>query len=30
MLPPLPVMKMEDWPRVFECLERALGKAASE
>ncbi|MFK7760351.1 MAG: aminotransferase class III-fold pyridoxal phosphate-dependent enzyme [Phycisphaerales bacterium] len=28
MLPPLPVMKMEDWPKVFECLERALAKAA--
>lgn len=28
MLPPLPVMKMEDWPRVFECLERALAKIA--
>jgi 4-aminobutyrate aminotransferase-like enzyme len=30
MLPPLPVMKMEDWPRVFECLERALGRVAQE
>ena len=30
MLPPLPVMKMEDWPRVFACLERALGKVAAE
>ncbi|MDF1809701.1 MAG: aminotransferase class III-fold pyridoxal phosphate-dependent enzyme [Phycisphaerales bacterium] len=29
MLPPLPVMKMEDWPRVFECLERAMAKVAS-
>jgi 4-aminobutyrate aminotransferase-like enzyme len=28
MLPPLPVMKMEDWSRVFECMERALAKAA--
>ncbi|QOJ00673.1 MAG: aminotransferase class III-fold pyridoxal phosphate-dependent enzyme [Phycisphaeraceae bacterium] len=26
MLPPLPVMKMEDWPRVFACLERGLAK----
>jgi len=30
MLPPLPVMKMEDWPRVFECLERALSRVAQE
>ena len=30
MLPPMPVMKMEDWPRVFECLERAMAKVASE
>ncbi len=30
MLPPLPVMKMEDWPRVFACLERAFAKVASE
>ena len=30
MLPPLPVMKMEDWPRVFACLERALGRVADE
>jgi 4-aminobutyrate aminotransferase-like enzyme len=30
MLPPLPVMKMEDWPRVFECLERALARVAQE
>ncbi|MEM9066078.1 MAG: aminotransferase class III-fold pyridoxal phosphate-dependent enzyme [Planctomycetota bacterium] len=29
MLPPLGVMKLEDWPRVFECLERALAKAAN-
>jgi 4-aminobutyrate aminotransferase-like enzyme len=28
MLPPLPVMKMEDWPRVFECMERALARVA--
>jgi len=28
MLPPLPVMKMEDWPRVFQCVERALARAA--
>ena len=30
MLPPLPVMKMEDWPRVFSCLERALSRVAQE
>ncbi len=30
MLPPLPVMKMEDWPRVFECVERALARVAQE
>ncbi|MEX0876751.1 MAG: aminotransferase class III-fold pyridoxal phosphate-dependent enzyme [Phycisphaerales bacterium] len=30
MLPPLPVMKMEDWPRVFGCLERALARVAAE
>ncbi|RMH30489.1 MAG: aminotransferase class III-fold pyridoxal phosphate-dependent enzyme [Planctomycetota bacterium] len=30
MLPPLPVMKMEDWPRVFAVLERAMAKVASE
>ncbi|MBX3361035.1 MAG: hypothetical protein KF705_06275 [Phycisphaeraceae bacterium] len=29
MLPPLGVMKMEDWPRVIECLERGLAKAAA-
>lgn len=28
MLPPLPVMKMEDWPRVFAVLERAMAKVA--
>lgn len=28
MLPPLGVMKLEDWPRVFECVERGLAKAA--
>jgi len=28
MLPPLGVMKIEDWPRVFSCLEKGLGKAA--
>ncbi len=28
MLPPLPVMKMEDWSRVFACLERAMAKVA--
>lgn len=30
MLPPLPVMKMEDWPRVFACIERTLGRVAAE
>ncbi len=29
MLPPLGVMKLEDWPRVFQCLERGLAKAAA-
>lgn len=28
MLPPLGVMKEEDWPRVFECVERGLAKVA--
>ncbi|MEQ8317151.1 MAG: aminotransferase class III-fold pyridoxal phosphate-dependent enzyme [Phycisphaerales bacterium] len=28
MLPPLGVMKLEDWPRVFEVVERALAKVA--
>lgn len=28
MLPPLGVMKEEDWPRVFEVVERGLAKAA--
>ncbi len=26
MLPPLPVFKIEDWPRVFACIERGLAK----
>ncbi len=30
MLPPLGVMKLEDWPRVFEVLERGLAKAVQE
>lgn len=30
MLPPMPVMKLEDWPRVFACIERAMAKVASE
>ncbi len=29
MLPPLGVMKLEDWPRVFACIEKGLAKAAS-
>ena len=28
MLPPLGVMKLEDWPRVFECVERGLARVA--
>ena len=28
MLPPLGVMKLEDWPRVFACVERGLARAA--
>lgn len=28
MLPPLGVMNESDWPRVFECIERGLAKAA--
>jgi len=28
MLPPLPVFKMEDWPRVFACIERGLAKVS--
>lgn len=30
MLPPLPVFKESDWPRVFECMEAGLAKAAAE
>jgi acetylornithine/N-succinyldiaminopimelate aminotransferase len=30
MLPPLPVMKMEDWPRVFQVIERSMVRVASE
>ncbi|MCH8269654.1 MAG: aminotransferase class III-fold pyridoxal phosphate-dependent enzyme [Planctomycetes bacterium] len=30
MLPPLGVMRDEDWPRVFECVERGLSRAASD
>jgi 4-aminobutyrate aminotransferase-like enzyme len=30
MLPPLPVMRMEDWPRVFSVVERAMARVASE
>ncbi len=29
MLPPLPVFKEADWPRVFECVERGLAKTAA-
>ncbi len=28
MLPPLGVMKLEDWPRVFACVEKGLARAA--
>ena len=28
-LPPLPAFKMEDWPRVFEVLERSMAKVAA-
>lgn len=28
MLPPMGVMKLEDWPRVFEVVERALARVA--
>ena len=30
MLPPLGVMREEDWPKVFECVERGLARAAAE
>lgn len=30
MLPPLPVFKEQDWPRVMQCLEAGLAKAFSE
>ncbi len=30
MLPPLGVMKLEDWPRVFGCVERGLARAAAD
>lgn len=29
MLPPMPVMKDEYWPKVFECIERGLAKVAA-
>lgn len=29
MLPPMPVMKEEHWPRVFECIERGLAKVVN-
>jgi 4-aminobutyrate aminotransferase-like enzyme len=28
LLPPLGVMKLDDWPRVFECVERGLARVA--
>lgn len=30
LLPPLPAMKLEDWPKVFAVLERAMARVASE
>lgn len=30
MLPPLAVMRMEDWPRVFAVVERAMARVAAE
>ena len=30
MLPPLPVFKEADWPRVFAIVEKAMTKVASE
>ncbi|MFK7883937.1 MAG: aminotransferase class III-fold pyridoxal phosphate-dependent enzyme [Phycisphaerales bacterium] len=30
MLPPMVAMKMEDWPRVFEIVERSMARVASE
>lgn len=29
MLPPLGVMKLEDWPRVFACIERGMARAGA-
>jgi 4-aminobutyrate aminotransferase-like enzyme len=29
MLPPLGVMKLEDWPRVFACVERGMARAGA-
>jgi hypothetical protein len=28
MLPPLGVFNEQDWPRVFECVERGLARTA--
>jgi hypothetical protein len=30
MLPPLGVFREQDWPAVFECIERGLAKAAND
>ncbi len=30
MLPPLPVFKEQDWPRVFACIEKGMAAAAAE
>jgi 4-aminobutyrate aminotransferase-like enzyme len=30
MLPPLGVMKEQDWPRVFECIEKGMSATAAE
>jgi 4-aminobutyrate aminotransferase-like enzyme len=29
MLPPLPAMTLDQWPKIFDCIERGLAKAAS-
>jgi hypothetical protein len=29
MLPPLPAMREEDWPRIFACIERGMAKAGA-
>jgi hypothetical protein len=29
MLPPMPVMKEEYWPKIFACIERGLAKVTA-